>query len=181
MLDAGNNEKLQVATTFTRSVLEVRSWRPEHKSGEQALHLEDRELPREVGATLPGPLHVLCLAPGEWLLISDEQAATSIAARVATDLVAQGAVLVDTTDGIGTLSVSGPWSRDVLSKGCGLDFHPQVFAVGRCARTRFAQMPVIVHHTDEVPSFRLYVPRSYLGFLADWFADATVEFNASSI
>ena len=181
MLDASNKTGLEVATAVTRSVLEIRSWSAEHRSGEQTLRLDGRELPREVGATLPGPLHILCLAPGEWALICDEQSASSILERVAPELAAQGAVIVDVTDGVGTLNVRGPWARDVLSKGCGLDFHPRAFLVGYCARTRFAQLPVVVDHIDDTPTFRLYVPRSYLAFLADWIADATVEFNSSTV
>lgn len=178
MLDT---EELKVATRVPRAVLEIRSWLPGHKSGESTLELDGRELPREVGVTLPGPLHILCLAPGEWLLVCDEESAANISERVASDLAARCAVLVDTTDAVGTLSVRGPLARDVLSKGCGLNFHPQAFLVGRCARTRFAQMFVIVERTGDAPSFCLYVARSYLRFLADWIADAAVEFNSSSI
>lgn len=181
MPEANNKRSLEAATALARTVLEIRSWLPEHGSGEKTLHLDGRELPREVGATLPGPLHILCLAPGEWWLICDEQSASTIVERVAPELAAQGAVVVDITDGVGTLNVRGPWARDVLSKGCGLDFHPQAFLVGRCARTRFAQMPLVIDHTDDVPTFRLYVPRSYLAFLADWIADATVEFSPSTV
>lgn len=180
MPDVQNYSGLQIETA-SRIVLEIRSWLPEHKSGEKALQVDGHELPREVGATLPAPLRCLCLAPGEWWLVRDERLAAGIDERLATELTAQGAVLIDSTDGIGALSVRGPWARDVLSKGCGLDFHPQAFPVGRCARTRFARLPVIVDHTDGASSFHLYVPRSYLAFLADWFADAVVEFDASSI
>lgn len=164
-----------------RAVLEIRSWRPEHQSGESTLRLDGHELPRAVGVTSSGPFRILSLAPSEWLLVSNEHSAASISQRIAGDLAAQGAVVVDATDGVGVMNVRGPLARDVLSKGCGLDFHPSVFPAGRCARTRFAQMSVIIDHIDAVPSFHLYVARSYLRFLADWIADAAVEFNASSL
>ncbi|MBL8267179.1 sarcosine oxidase subunit gamma, partial [Steroidobacter sp.] len=101
---------------------------------------------------------------------------SSTTQRLAADLTAQGAVLTDSTDGVGMVSVRGSLAREVLSKGCGLDFHPQAFAVGRCARVRFAQMGVVVTHEHEL-EFRLYVARSYLQYLADWLADAAVEFK----
>lgn len=176
----GNNEGLQVTTAFSRAVMEIRSVLPEHKSGEKAPNLDGRELPREVGATLLGSLRILCLAPGEWLLISAEHSASSINERIAARLAAQGAVLIDVTGGLGTLSIRGPLARDVLSKSCGLDLHPNEFPVGRCARTRFAQMSVILDHVDDAPSFRSYVARSHLRFLADWVEDAAVEFNVIS-
>lgn len=177
---AGNNERLQVTAGASRAALEIRSWQPEHKSGEKTLTLDGRELPREAGATLAGPLRVLCLAPGEWLLVSDEQSPASISERLAAGLAAQGGVLTDTTDGLAVVSVRGPLAREVLSKGCGLDFHPAALPVGRCARTRFAQMFVIVEHVENGSAYRLYVARSYVRYLTDWIADAAVEFNSSS-
>lgn len=164
-----------------RAVMEIRSWQPERQSGRVSLCLEGHELPSDIGAIMTGSLRVLSLAPGEWLLVSNEQSSATISQRIAPELAPQGAVLVDTTDGIGALKVHGMWARDVLSKGCGLDFHPSAFPIGRCARTRFAQMSVIVDHVDDAPTFHIYVARSYLRFLADWIADAAIEFNSSSV
>ena len=161
-----------------RAVLEINSWLPELKSGERRLSLNGGELPREVGATLPGSVRALCLAPGRWLLVSEEESAAHIAERFAAEVAAQGAVLIDTTDGVAVLNVRGALARDVLSKGCGLDFHPTAFAAGRCARTRFAQMAVLIEHIDDLTGFRLYVARSYVRFLNDWIADAAVEFQS---
>ena len=159
-----------------RAVLELGSWRPEIQTGEQALSLSGRELPREVGATRSGSLRILCRAPGKWTLISEEQSSANIIERYAGELASQGAVLVDSTGGVAVLSLTGPVARDVLMKGCGLDLHPSAFPVGRCARTRFAQMAVIIDHIDAEPSFRVYVARSYSTYLTDWIADAAVEF-----
>jgi len=169
-----------LSTDRPRAVLEISSWLPEIQTRERALSLGGRELPRDVGATLPGSLHVLCPAPGKWMLICEEQSPASIIDRYADEMASQGATLIDSTDGIGVLSVSGPVASDVLLKGSGLDFHPRAFPVGRCARTRFAQMAVIIDHIGVEPSFRLYVARSYLIFLTDWIADAAVEFQGAS-
>lgn len=175
------NGRLQVTATIIRAALEIRCWLPEHRSGARSVLLDGRELPREVGGTLPAPIHILCLAPEEWLLVSDERSVASITERNADDLAAQGAVLVDTTDGLGMLTVRGLAARDVLSKGCGLDMRQHSFPDGRCARTRFAQMQVIIHCIDEMVGFRLYVGRSHLRYLCDWIEDAAVEFNSSRL
>lgn len=176
-----NNERFQVTTATCRAVLEIKPWLPEHRSGERPVTFDGRELPREVGATLAGAVRALCLSPGEWLLVSDQQAAASIVERCAGELAAQSAVLIDSTDGLGSLRVRGSKARDVLSKGCGLDLRPQAFPVGRCGRTRFAQIPVVLDHIDDATGFRIHVARSYLRYLADWIEDAAVEFNQSSL
>lgn len=149
-------------------LIEIRSWLPEHHGSQRTATLGGHVLPSQVGAVLSSPWRVLCLAPAEWLLISDG------ASPVPDE---QGLVLTDATDGLAVLSMRGPLVRDILSKGCGLDFEPHAFPIGRCARTRLAQLPVIVDYIDEEPRFDLYVPRSYLRFLSDWLEDAAVEFT----
>lgn len=173
---------LEIVSSEASVVLEIRSWRPEQANAneQQPITFLGHALPREVGAVVPGSIRILCLAPSEWLLVSDEQAASNIMEQAGADLAAQGAILVDTSDGLGVLSLRGAMARDVLSKGCGLDLRPRSFPAGRCARTRFAQMPMIIDHIDDSTGFRLYVARSYLRYLADWLEDAVVEFGNES-
>jgi sarcosine oxidase gamma subunit len=64
---------LQVTVAHKRTLTEVRSWLPEHSAGQKSVNIGGRELPGEVGATLSASPRVLCLAPGEWLLVSDEK------------------------------------------------------------------------------------------------------------
>jgi sarcosine oxidase subunit gamma len=163
----------------TRAVMEISSWLPEHKSGEKGITLNGRELSREIGTIQPGAHRVLHLSPGKWLIVSDEQTPATLAERFTDELAGQGAVMIDITDGVAVSRIRGPKAREVLSKGCGLDLHPTAFPVGRCARTRFAQLSVIVEHVDDAPHYRLYVARSYLQYLIDWIADAAVEFQDS--
>lgn len=179
-LTGGKSETLRVTSGLCAAALEIRSWLPEHRVGKASLRLEGHELSSEVGATVVTPFHILCLSPGEWLIVADQPLPSSTAQRLATELTAQGAVLIDSTDGLAVVTVRGSLARDVLSKGCGLDFDPQAFGVGRCARTRFAQMGVLVTHSD-ASEFRLYVARSYLRYLTDWLADAALEFKSSTL
>jgi len=133
--------------------------------------LADSELPAQVGATLAGPTRVLCVSPGEWLLISLEQKAATLREAFSPELLSEGAVLVDITDGIVAFEVHGAAVRDVLAQGCGLDFHPRSFVPGRCARTRFAQIAVVLDCLEET-RFALYVARSHAHYLAAWLEDA---------
>lgn len=169
---------LRVTVTDSCRLVEVRSWLPEHSAGQKSVSIGERELPGEVGATLSASPRILCLAPGEWLLISDEKS-LPIMMLANADLARQGLVLTDVTDGLAVLAVRGPAARDVLSKACGLDFHELVFTVDRCARTRLAQTSVVVDCVGDPPGFNLYVPRSNLRYLANWLEDAAVEPSSS--
>jgi sarcosine oxidase subunit gamma len=74
--------------------------------------------------------------------------------------------------------VRGSAARELLSKGCGLDLHPESFPAGHCARARFAQIPVVIECLEEPPRFEMTVARSYLQYLQSWLEDAAVEFEA---
>lgn len=153
-------------------LIEIRSWQPEHQRGQASVMLDGHALPTQVGVTLAAPWRVLCLAPAEWLLISED---------AVPELYQQGLILTDVTDGLAVLSIQGPLAHEVLSKACGLDFEAHAFPVGHCARTRLAQVTVVVDCVSEGPAFDLYVPRSYRKYLSDWLEDAGAEFATNPL
>ena len=109
----------------------------------------------------------MCLGPADWLLVSQM--------HFATEVSAQGLALVELTDGVAGLAVTGSAVRELLAKGCGLDLHPRSFPAGRCARTRFAQIPLVMDCL-EASRFELYAARSYEHYLHAWLDDAAREF-----
>lgn len=174
-------DDFQIGPVRSKAVLRLKSWLPEHLDGNRRALLGERELPSQVGSTLAGSVPALCLGPGEWLVVSHEHAASQLREQSGSDLAEQGIAMIDLSDGIAAFDVSGPLAREVLSKGCGLDFHPSVFRIGHCARTRFAQVPLVIDLANESPCFDLYVARSYLSYLRSWLTDAAAEFRSSSI
>jgi sarcosine oxidase subunit gamma len=174
-------ERVQITSVSGRTLLRLKSWLPEYTTRGKPVALAGQELPSRVGATLSGAMHALCVGPGEWLITLHEHQASSLREHIEPDLSKQGLVLVDLTDGLAVLQAQGSAVREVLCKGCGLDFHPRSFLAGRCARTRFAQIPVVIECLDEPPRFDFYVARSYLRYLHSWFTDATAEFDDGAI
>jgi sarcosine oxidase subunit gamma len=168
---------VEITPIADRTVLRLKSWLPEHRTGSKPVVLAGQELPTQVGAILSGPAHVLSIGPAEWLLISHGHPASSLHELIESDLSGQGLVAVDLSDGLVGLEVQGTAARDVLSKGCGLDFHPRTFPTGRCARTRFAQIPLVIECLDDRPRFELYVARSHVHYLSEWLTDAAAEFS----
>lgn len=173
-------EAIRIAAIHGRAVLWLKSWLPEHIYSGKPLVLAGLELPSQVGTALSGPVHALCLGPGEWLTISHERTASNLREHFASDLTKYGLAVVDLSDGLAVLEVSGSFAYDTLSKGCGLDLHPCSLADGQCARTCLAQIPVVLEYIREPPRFELYVARSYLEYLRSWLTDAAAEFQGSS-
>jgi sarcosine oxidase, subunit gamma len=155
----------------------AQSWVPEGPGIDSVPRLEGRAFPSQVGATSRGSVRVLCLAPGDWLIVSREHTASGLRQRLEPDLAGQGLALVDVTDAFATIEVHGPAARELLAKGCGLDVHRHSFVTGRCARTRFAQTPALIECIDDSPRFELSVARSYFDYLYSWLKDAAVEFE----
>jgi sarcosine oxidase, subunit gamma len=174
---------ISTAVTLTRpvgpaAILRLKSWLLVRADHARPVVVGGEALPERIGTTTTRPQHALCIGPGEWLVISSERGASSLHEQMESELSAQSIAVVDLTDGMSTLEVQGPATRELLAKGCGLDLHPQTFPAGRCARTRFAQIPVIVECLDESARFGLYVARSYHNYLYAWLNDAAVEFEA---
>src|SRR5205814_2153583 len=113
----------------------------------------------------------------EWLVVSDVIEGPGLAERLRAYVAGQDLAVVDLSSAVKALCLEGHAARELLGKGCGLDLHPSAFSAGHCARSRFAQLPVIVDCTDPAPRFDLYVGRSYLNHLHAWLTDAAAEFQ----
>jgi sarcosine oxidase, subunit gamma len=157
-------EHVQFTLLPPRSILQIKPWIGQGSRPPVA------SWPSRIGASLEsGAARVLCLAPDEWLVVSTEPDAFEMVEDW------NGFVIADLTQGWETLELRGSSSRELLTKGCGLDWHPRSFPPGHCARTRFARIPLLILCTDSL-RFELYVARSYSRYLQDWIADAAIEF-----
>ncbi|MEE8245459.1 MAG: sarcosine oxidase subunit gamma family protein, partial [Pseudomonadales bacterium] len=125
-----------------------------------------------------GSHKVLWLGPTEWLvgMPLDEHSDTTV--TLDTKLRGQHVAIVDLSDAMTLLTISGPDARLLLAKGCGLDLHPRVFGRDRCARSSLAKLGVLIHQTDELPSYDLYVDRGYADYAVRWLEQAAVSFFA---
>jgi sarcosine oxidase subunit gamma len=167
---------IQITTLTGRTVLRVKCWLAGSVTGGKPVALAGQVLPSRAGETASESGHVLCVGPGDWLIVS-EQPASCVRERVESDVAEQGLAIVELNDGLVSLEIRGPAAREVLSKACGLDLHPSRFPAGRCARTRFAQVPVVIECRDGPPRFELIVARSYCSYLHAWLSDAATEFQ----
>ena len=75
------------------------------------------------------------------------------------------------------LQISGRDAAVLLCKGCTLDLHPEVFAVGHCAQSGLAKAGILLAKTEEKPVFDLFVRRSFADYLARWLQHAGREFG----
>lgn len=123
-----------------------------------------------------GPHAIIWLGPDEWLVVTEVGTESPLAA-LETALSGTFATLVDLSDNYACITISGENARRVLQKGWTVDLHPRAFAPGQCAQSALAHAQVVLHQTDETPSYALYVRPSFARYTWDWLVDASAEFG----
>ncbi len=116
---------------------------------------------------------VLWLGPDEWLLVVTDGEEIEVGRALHAALGEQHFALTDVSDSRTVIGFTGTQAREVLMKGCSLDLHPRAFGPGRCAQTRLARAHMLLHQLDEVPSYDVYVHRSFANYVWRWLEDAT--------
>jgi len=130
---------------------------------------------------LPEPMYwtgedpvMLWLGPDQWLILSDVQTADELIFACAARLQGLLHYAVDASAALVCVDVEGPSARRILGMGSGIDFHPRAFGVGRCVRTRFANVGALIRGVAP-DGFELYVDRSVTDYLERWFAYASAD------
>ena len=130
---------------------------------------------QELGLTPPESGQVRHTAGRELLWIQPDTYLLTMprGAPRALDVLAPFASLVDQSAGRSCFTLSGPRARDVLSKGCRLDFHPRVFGSGRVASSSLAHVNAVIQQIDAEPRFRIIVFSSFAQHIAEWLKHAS--------
>ena len=111
---------------------------------------------------------VFWLGPDEWLLATEPSRQDALAERLQENLRGLPHSLADVSGGMLAIRLSGGCARDLLAKGCTLDFHPRVFKPGQCAQTALAKTALLIALLDQEPMFELIVRRSFAEYAALW-------------
>ena len=154
------SDAVAITEVGERALIRLSSWEPKST------------VPSLVPPGLGGEVRVLSLGPTEWWVVSDRFDGAKLREHLEPYAGAEGIAAVDLSCAIKVLRVEGSAARELLARGCGVDFHPSRFPAGRCTRTRLAQLAVVVDCIDPAPRFELYFGRSYLKYLHAWLVDA---------
>ncbi|HKX55628.1 MAG TPA: sarcosine oxidase subunit gamma family protein, partial [Xanthomonadales bacterium] len=118
----------------------------------------------------------LCLRPGEWLVLSETLAAGELQEKLrvasSNEISAVHGVIMDASDGLAVVRLSGAAAPWLLAKLSGLDFVGAIGSPQHCARTRMGQVAAVVSYypvTSGSAGFEydLIVDRSIARYLWD--------------
>ncbi|MDB5766776.1 MAG: soxG [Collimonas fungivorans] len=115
------------------------------------------------------------LAPNEWLVQSKQPRLPALCADLAGALAGQFASVVDVSSGNTSLVLSGEKAREVLRKGCPLDFHPAVFKLGQCAQSHFFKAGILLRPLAD-DAYELVIRRSFADYFGRILLDACQEY-----
>lgn len=133
-------------------------------------------LPTSPNSATFGAHRVYWLGPNEWLIITESN---SLADDLQKSLGEVSSALNDVSGGQVILRVVGPQVRDILARGCTLDFHPQVFTGGMCAQSGLAKASVLIGLVNSDDVFDIVVRRSFADYLVRWLQHTGKEFGVT--
>jgi sarcosine oxidase subunit gamma len=158
------------------TILRVQSWDVQAAAPKQIEQILEIVWHNVVGTVDMGRAEVLCTGPTDWLILATSPDAASLLKTLTEGFRGSPYRVTDVSVALARFQLEGPYARTVISKACALDLHPKAFPPGRCARTRFAGMPVVLH-CREAATFEGIVASSYREYLLSWLTDAAVEFS----
>lgn len=120
---------------------------------------------------------ILWVGPDRWLVVEPERPGRELGARLNEALASTPATLTDLSHGRTVFRIAGCSSRDLLAKGCGVDFHPRAFPVDSCTQSLLGHVGALLHAVDEAPSLDLYVARSYALTVLEWLTESAAEYG----
>ena len=132
--------------------------------------------------TSKGNKAAVWFGPDEWLLLTPDEEGSTLAKAFSVALDDFHAAVFDISDSRICISLSGRNARDVLKKGCGIDFHPRNFGPGQCAQSTLALAHILVRQLSEdkdtgAAAYHLFVHRSFAEYTWAWLEDAATEYG----
>lgn len=128
-----------------------------------------------------GERAIVWLGPDEWLVVSSPESREGVANGLEEALSGLHVAVNDISSGQTMIRLRGPLARDLLSKGCPLDFHPRGFGVGQCAQSHIAKSNALIIQVDDEPTYDIIVRRSFADYLARWLLHSGMEYDIAVV
>ena len=117
------------------------------------------------------------LGPDEWLIVTPDDRRVAILRQLREVLAKLHVAITDVSGGQTALHLHGRHVREVLAKGCPIDFHPRVFGIGQCAQTHLGKATILIGQIEEQPYYELIVRRSFAEYVWTWLEIAAEEYG----
>ncbi len=167
-----DNTYVSLREITTRGMIDLRGLTTDRKfmiAAKEVLGLDLPKTPRTSNTF--GDVKALWLSPDQWLILCAREKAPTLAADLAKAVEKTHALAVDVSDMRSIIRIEGERAREVMMKGCSLDFTDAEFTPGYVRRVRFAEVAALLNIV-EGETVDLYVFRSYANYAWDFLQKA---------
>ncbi|MDX1461323.1 MAG: hypothetical protein R3348_09740 [Xanthomonadales bacterium] len=160
--DGFQSKHLSIHEITTRAIIRLRRL----PVREVAARHQDR-LPELTGQCKGTDPKLLCLRPGEWLVMSIESSRDDLWRHVQDAWADKTHIAFDESDGLAILRVDGSAAAWLIAKHCSLDTAQLNQGEEGCAQTRLGRISVLVHYcmNGELNQYALIVERSLVRYV----------------
>ena len=169
---------------------ELAFWGHVNLRGDSGAEAFQAGVEKAVGARVPvapntvaraGERAIAWMGPDEWLVVSPPESREGVADKLEKALSGLHVAVNDISSGQTIIRLRGPRARDVLSKGCPLDFHHRAFGAGQCAQSHIAKSNALIIQVDDAPTYDVIVRRSFADYLARWLLHGGMEYGIAVV
>lgn len=115
------------------------------------------------------------MGPERWLVTSGGLGISELMGELTAITEGHLATVVDLSDSMTTIQLVGEAARRLLARGTCLGLDDRVLENGRCARTRVANLAVLLRPLEESGcGYEVLVDRSEAQFLVEWLRDCAI-------
>jgi sarcosine oxidase subunit gamma len=136
-------------------------------------------LPEACRFTSSADLDVLWMGPDEYLILAEPGRQSELETMLRTAIGDAPGAVCDVSAQRTTVSLTGPFARDVLAHGCSIDLHPSVSPHGTCVQTLLARTGIVLLVREE--GFTILVRQSFSEYFAAWLVDASTEYDSGKL
>jgi len=162
-LESFDGKGISIKSIEGRGIVQVFATNGKTSAVERALKI--KETPGK--ATVTKDYTAIPLSPSQWMVVSAKANPKAFADGLRSKLKKNGYVS-EQSDARVIFSLSGSRAREMMQKGCRLDLHPSVAKAGWCAQTQMAQAGVMIHQSDNKPTYDILVYSGFAQHFAEW-------------
>jgi sarcosine oxidase subunit gamma len=129
--------------------------------------------------SMAGDVRILWLGPDEWWVVGTDARRQALIDGLRQAFAGQHTNVTDVSESRTVITMSGPAARDVLARGMSNDLHPRVFGPGQCLQSSLSRTNVLLHQTDNTPTYEIYVLKSFADYLWRWIGLIAEDFGMS--
>jgi sarcosine oxidase subunit gamma len=126
---------------------------------------------------MAGDVRILWLGPDEWWVVGTDARRAGLIDGLRNAFAGQHTNVTDVSESRTVITITGPASRDVLARGISNDLHPRALGPGQCIQTSLSRTNVLLHQTDNAPSYEIYVLKSFSDYLWRWIGLIAEDFG----